>query len=181
MERETEVTPPATVSHIQWLDMHDWRDRFLKGGDVWETWYAQKFAEIVAVVESDTTRRFAGEIQRLQQLLKPISSDPRILELVGKPFVGRTWVLEALEAWRTGEDWTSRIFWITGGPGTGKDCFAAHLAHFGREKVLAAIFCEYDKPDHRDPKHILRSLAFQIAARLPDYRIFLSNCSKKIG
>ncbi len=25
VENETEVTPPPSISHIQWLDMHDWK------------------------------------------------------------------------------------------------------------------------------------------------------------
>jgi WD40 repeat protein len=173
VESETEVKPPPTVTHIQWLDMRDWKSRHESGGDDWVKWYAEKFAEIVAVLESDTTRRFAGEIQQLQQLLRPISSDPRILELIGKPFVGREWVLSALESWRLNTDRSTRIFWITGGPGAGKSAFAAHLTHYGRDKVIAGVFCEYDKPDHRDPKHIFRSISFQIATRLPDYRTFL--------
>ena len=65
VESEQEVKPPATVSHIQWLDMHDWRDRRGAGDVVWEEWYRGKFAEIVQVVESDKSQRFAGEIEKL--------------------------------------------------------------------------------------------------------------------
>jgi hypothetical protein len=67
----------------------------------------------------------------------------------------------------------SRLFWITGDPGVGKSAFAAHLTHFGRDKVIAAQFVEWDKPDHRDAGRVVRSLAFQLATRLPDYRKLL--------
>jgi hypothetical protein len=60
-----------------------------------------------------------------------------------------------------------------GAPGVGKSAFAAHLAHYGRDKVIAVQFCEYDKPDHRDARRIVRTLAFQLATRLPDYRKLL--------
>src|SRR5207302_7407490 len=63
--------------------------------------------------------------------------------------------------------------WITGIPGVGKSAFAAHLTHFGRDKVIAAQFVEWDKPDHRNAARVVRSLAFQLATRLPDYRKLL--------
>jgi hypothetical protein len=65
------------------------------------------------------------------------------------------------------------MFWITGDPGVGKSAFAAQLTHFGRDKVIAAQFVEWDKPDHRDARRVVRSLAFQLATRLPDYRKLL--------
>lgn len=172
VESEQEVKPPPSISHIQWLDMHDWRERRAAGEAAWEKWYQEKLAEIVAVVESDESRRFAGEIKTLEEHLKPISSDSRIGQLLKKPLVGRVWLFEAIEQWRNA-DRASRLFWIMGAPGVGKSAFAAHLAHYGRDKVIAVQFCEYDKPDHRNAHRIVRTLAFQIATRLPDYRKLL--------
>jgi hypothetical protein len=44
VESETEVKPPASISHLQWLDMHDWKERKESGSgvppehpDFWET------------------------------------------------------------------------------------------------------------------------------------------------
>ena len=91
----------------------------------------------------------------------------------GKGWWGRTWLVEAIEKWRNAADRASRLFWIMGAPGVGKSAFAAHLAHYGRDKVIAVQFCEYDKPDHRSAHRIVRTLAFQIATRLPDYRKLL--------
>lgn len=173
VESEQEAKPPATVSHIQWLDMHDWKERCAAADTAWEDWYHEKFAEIVRVVESDESRRFAGEIETLSGHLKPISSDSRISALLRKGFVGRTWLLEAIDQWRGAADRASRLFWIVGDPGVGKSAFAAHLTHFGRDKVIAAQFVEWDKPDHRDARRVVRSLAFQLATRLPDYRKLL--------
>lgn len=173
VESETEVKPPASISHLQWLDMHDWKERFIAGGASWDDWYGAKLAEIVRVVESDESRRFAGEIETLSGYLKPISSSSRIAALLRKGFVGRTWLAEALERWRTTPDRASRIFWITGDPGVGKSAFIAHMTHFGRDKVIAAQFVEWDKPDHRDARRVVRSLTFQLATRLPDYRRLL--------
>ena len=36
---------------------------------------------------------------------------------------------------------------MTGDPGVGKSALAAHLTHFGRDKVIAAQFVEWDKPE----------------------------------
>ena len=58
VESEMEVKPPPSISHIQWLDMHDWKERHAAGEAEWEKWYQEKLAEIIAVVESDESRRF---------------------------------------------------------------------------------------------------------------------------
>ncbi len=172
VEGETEVKPPPSISHIQWLDMHDWKELRDSGETVWEQWYQEKFDEIVRVVESDESLRFAGEIKTLEEYLKPVSSDSRIYQLLKKGLVGRTWLVEAIEKWRNA-DRSSRLFWIMGAPGVGKSAFAAHLAHYGKDKTIAVQFCEYDQPDHSNAHRIVRTLAFQIATRLPDYRKLL--------
>ncbi len=173
VESETDVQAPPSIGHIQWLDMHDWKERRAAGEVAWEQWYQEKLAEIVRVIESDESRRFAGEIRTLEEHLKPISSDPRIAQLLKKPLVGRTWLFDAVDQWRNAADRASRLFSIMSAPGVGKSAFAAHLAHYGRDKVIAVQFCEYDKPDHRNAHRIVRTLAFQIATRLPDYRKLL--------
>jgi len=173
VESETEVQPPVSIGHIQWLDMHEWKERRAAGEATWEEWYQAKFAEIVRVVESDESRRFAGEIETLHGHLKPIRSDARIYDLLRKGFYGRGWLFEAVEKWRQDARRDSRLFWITGNPGMGKSAFAAQLTHTRSDAVIAAQFVEWDKPDHRDARRVVRSLAFQLATRLPDYRKLL--------
>ncbi len=198
VESEAEVQPPVNIGHVQWLDMHDWKERQERGSgvspenlDSWETWYQGKLAEIVRVVESDESRRFAGEIETLATHLKPIRSDARIYDLLKKGFFGRQWIFDAIETWRnpgnagpqTGSspfdirnssfETPSRLFWITGDPGVGKSAFAAQFTHTRSDAVIAAQFVEWDKPDHRDPRRVIRSLAFQLATRLPDFRKLL--------
>ena len=67
----------------------------------------------------------------------------------------------------------SRLFWIMGAPGVGKSAFAAQLTHTRGDTVIAAQFCEWDKPDRRNAPRVVRSLAFQLSTRLPDYRKLL--------
>jgi len=92
----------------------------------WEEWYQAKLAEIIRVVESGESRRFAGQIETLNGHLKPIKSDARAHDLLKKGFFGRQWLFDAVEKWRNDSgDGTagsrSRLFWITGDPGMGKD------------------------------------------------------------
>ena len=157
--------------------MHDWKTRKAGNADQWTQWYQHKFGEIVSVVESDESRRFAGEIKALAEHLRPVesdfASDSRIRHLLTKELVERRWLLKAVEEWRTKAD-ASRLLWLTGEPGVGKSTFAAHLAHFyGRGTVIAAHFCDWQNPDRRDACSVIRTLAFQIATRLPDYRRLL--------
>jgi len=174
VESEQDVRPPVSISHIQWLDMHEWQRYAQAGGAEWERWYQAKLDEIISVVESEESRRFSGEILTLEKLLVPISSDARIYQHLQKGLVGREWLVEAIEQWRKSNNQNhSRLFWIMGPPGSGKSAFAAHLAHYGKDKVIAVHFCEYDKPAHRDARRIVCTLAFQIATRLPDYRKLL--------
>jgi WD40 repeat protein len=173
VESEQEVQPPVNIGHIQWLDMHDWLEKKAINEAEWGQWYQAKLAEIVKVVESDETRRFAGEIEKLNEYLKPIKSDARISGLLSKGFYGREWLFDTVENWRKDTTHDSRLFWIMGDPGVGKSAFAAQLTHTHGDTVIAAQFCEWDKPDHRDARRVVCSIAFQLATRLPDYRKFL--------
>ena len=173
VEGEEEVKTPPSIGHIQWLDMHDWKEQRDAGGDAWETWFKEKLAEVVRVVESDESRRFAGEIERLNGYLNPVTSDSRIRELYAKPFVGREWMFKAVEEWRAKRGDDARLFWIMGDPGVGKSAFSANLTHYHKGEVIAVHFCEWNKPDQRDPRRVVRNIAFQLATRLSSYRRLL--------
>lgn len=173
VESEKEVKSPPSVSHKQWLDMQGWKKEQDKGGTDWQKWFNEKMAEIIMVVESEESKRFAGEIEKLSKFLNPISYDSRLKQLLSKKFVGRKWLMKELEKWRINPDRSSRLFWIMGDPGVGKSAFAANFAHFGRDKIIAVQFCEWDKNDHRNAGRVFRSIAFQLATRLPDYRKLL--------
>jgi hypothetical protein len=129
VESEQEVKPPSTISHIQWLDMHDWKEHREADEVAWEKWYKEKLAEIVRVVESAESRYFAGEIETLNDHLKPIKSEARIYQLLSKGFYGREWLFSAVENWRQDKNHDSRLFWIMGAPGVGKSAFTAQLTH----------------------------------------------------
>jgi tetratricopeptide (TPR) repeat protein len=166
-----EVNPPVTLSHIQWLDMHDWRERQAGEAVAYEAWYHEKLQSILALLASPHVRTFAGEIEELERRLGPASQAADIPGLVDG-FVGREWLLARVEAWRLGET-SSRLFCLTGDPGSGKSAFAAWLAHYGKANVISLNLCRYNLEDRRDAARILRTLAFQVATRLADYRALL--------
>ncbi|MFZ4455987.1 MAG: TIR domain-containing protein [Bacteroidales bacterium] len=173
VESEKEVQPPVNIGHIQWLDMHDWQEKRSSNIAEWEQWYQAKLDEIVQVIESDESRRFAGEIDKLNDYLKPIKSDARISGLLSKGFYGREWLFDAVENWRKDSTQDSRLFWIMGDPGVGKSAFAAQLTNTHGDTVISAQFCDWSMPDHRDARRVICSIAFQMATRLPDYRKLL--------
>jgi hypothetical protein len=175
IESEDEVKPPVNIGHIQWLDMQDWESIYKKGKEKWEEWYNEKLFEIISVVESETSRRFAGEIEQLSKYLLPIDSTVRVSDLLNRDFFGREWLFEELEKWRLSNKTESRLFWISGTMGLGKSAFAARLCHTKGDVVLAAQFCEWNKPEHKNAERLISSISFQLAVRLPDYRKYLLN------
>jgi tetratricopeptide (TPR) repeat protein len=171
LEAEKEVAPPISVSHIQWLDMHDWQKREAEGPVAWEQWYREKFNEILALLASPNVKNFAGEIAELEQHLQPISQATDIDPLVNG-FVGREWLMAGVDQWRK-QNIDSRLLWISGGPGSGKSAFAAWLAHYGKLNVIGLNLCRYNIDERRDAGRVLGTLAFQIATRVPVFRLNL--------
>jgi len=167
-----EFQVPVALSHIQWLDMHDWRERQNAGATAYEEWYQSKLSEILRILGDPDTQRFAGEIGWLSDLLRPAPFAARMGELLSEEFFGRQWLLNDIESWRTAER-RSKVFCITGEPGIGKSAIAAWLAHCGKANVIAIHFCQHDHPVFASPARVIRSIACQMAARLPDYRRFL--------
>jgi len=168
VESESEVSPPVSVSHLQWLDMHDWHKRQQDDQAEFADWYTAKFAEIRRVLESETNQRFAGEIELLSQKLKPVTMDAFTARLLEKGFSGRQWLVDELDEWLQQE--RGRAFILTGEPGVGKSAFAAWLSHYNKAEVLAAVFMRYNQPQSCNPVRVIQTLAFQLASRLPDYR-----------
>jgi hypothetical protein len=82
-------------------------------------------------------------------------------------FVGREWLFDELEAWRTST--RDRALLITGDPGTGKSAIVAQLVHGKGSQVLAYHCCRTDDLETLAPWRFIRSIAAMIATRLPDY------------
>lgn len=164
------VAAPAMLSHIQWVDMSEWKQHVHEGFD--SEYFKEKFKEITKMIDTPENERYNGDITRLKDKLHPISSLSRIQSLTSKQMYGRQWLYEKIEEWDKADK--ERIFWIVGGPGFGKSTFAANLQKSVYSGKIPAIqFVEWGKPDHSNPCNILRNLAFQLAVRYPDYMRFV--------
>jgi len=168
------LNPPLTVSHIQYLDMHEWKKKEAEGNEAFEAWYAERFAEILRVINDPLNQKFAGDIEFLREKLQPLDNAARIGELMANGFVGREWLRDEIVHWLNHE-LQQKVFCLTGEPGFGKSAMAAWLAYQNRPEVIAAHFCQYNQPNFCDPGRVIRSIAFQIATRLPDFRLHLIN------
>lgn len=174
---ERRVAPPLTISHIQWHDFQHWREiragtKTGPMGEDWEAWFGQRMAGVRETLTSAQNARVNGELQKLRDILDPRSFEARIVEKTIN-FHGRKWLFDAAQDWL--DNSTSRMFWLKGSPGVGKSAFAAKLAHQARSAVIGFFMCDFQgcKDPEESAREAICTLAFQIASRLPDYRLKL--------
>jgi hypothetical protein len=161
---------PASISHIQYLDLTDWRAIHAKGGAAWKEWICAKGGILLGIIQKNSG--FSGDIEQLSRQLMPFSSSAKIGVLIQQGLIGRNWVIDAIEKWRlTRLD--QRMFWLVAGPGMGKSAIAAHLVHYAKLRAVAHHFCEYSNAESRSAVRFVHNLAFMLAARLQDYRVLL--------
>lgn len=171
LEDESEVSPPTSVSGIQWLDMSCWKSMRTNCEKDWDAWYNNKLNEIIRVIEDESFASFSGDIENIKRTFDISLSDTKEQMLISHTFVGRRWLSEMLEEWRL-NDSSSRVFILYGGPGIGKSTFAAHQIHYNPH-VMCGFFCEWDKDGQRITRNVIKNISFKLATRLPDYRKIL--------
>jgi tetratricopeptide (TPR) repeat protein len=168
VEPEERVAAPVSITHIQWLRMEDWAER---AGD--PGWYASRLEDLVQAIEHPGQAVRHQELETLRLGLDPLSFHADIApHLPG--FTGRQWIIDRYHQWLQGES-ASRVLRIEGGPGLGKTAVASYLAHNAKSSVLGVHLCQWNKRESRSAVRLVRSLAYQLATRLPDYRARLLN------
>ena len=172
---EKNVSVPNSISNIQWLDMSDWKEYYEAGGVEWQKWFSEKTTLIFDAVEDPSNTKYAGDINELQTKLSPVSMDLKMRLLLQDNLFGRKWLLDEIQAFVNSEK--QSIFWLTGAPGSGKSAFAAMMSNY-LGICVAVYFCQWDKVETLDAKNIIKSIAFQIACGLPDYRELFINILK---
>ncbi len=168
---------PASIDHLQWPDLSRWRE--LKSGPdplAYERFYEENLHRIIQRLEGGEAVRFSGESEVLRKALAPHCFDSLFSEKVGD-FIGREWCFRAFEDWLNHQP-QSRAFRIKAGPGFGKTALAVQFATRYRAAVVGSWFCNARSVDLSDPAEALKSLAFELALRLPDYR---SKLLRKLG
>lgn len=186
VEAPEKVRPPLIISHKQWLDMQAWQTLDTPGQ---EALYQSSFQEILRVLEKNEP--FAGEIDALYRWLKPLDATAYMIA-AESGFEGRAWLLDGfglegepgaetageIERWRTASS-PQRVYWLAAEPGWGKSAVSARLAHAGRARVMAVHFCRHEVPSSRDARQVVRTIAFQMASQLGEYRSLLTALARK--
>lgn len=158
--------PPLSICRIQWLDM-----RLCIPISEKEAEYQPRFQRLVAALEEDALD-FEGTQQRLLKALNPLPFDADILKhLPG--FTGRQWIFDAIDRWLAEKPPRQRVFLILGSPGVGKTALCAWLAD-RRLEIAALHLCAFEHQQKSDPRHVVTSLAYQLATQLPDYEARLA-------
>ena len=95
----------------------------------------------------------------------------------------RQWALDDLAAWLAAEAGATialssgasvevgAMFWLKGGPGTGKTVWSAKVCDLyeGDGAVAARHFCRHSDAQTSDPRRMLRSIAAQLARSVPGF------------
>jgi WD40 repeat protein len=204
-----EVTPPLIVSRRQWLDMSTWRAEMEKGQEKFDLWYQERFDEILRVLQGNAS--FSGDMEELERWLQPNKQFANRIEaehgFTGREWLlagigesslpslegGKDIYTSAVKAqeerpqvgeierWAMSKDESRRVLWLCAPPGWGKSALTARLAHAGGARVLAVHFCRYNERLTRDAREVIRSMAYQMATQLSDYRNALLGLLKVRG
>jgi tetratricopeptide (TPR) repeat protein len=164
-----QVSPPPSISHIQFLNLSNWREEHGRGEPNWTIWLDTQSTILLDIIARNAG--FSGDMDELQRLLTPQTQGGRLGSLIERGFFGRDWLFDEIKQWRINKG--APVFWLVAEPGMGKSAVAARLAHTTAQYTIAYHFCRFDEPATCSPEAFIRSLAFQLAARLPGYRELL--------
>lgn len=168
LEPEIDHLIPPTISGVQHFDMSNWRVLKAQDEAAFNTWYEQKLKEIIELLSSKEAVQMNSQLKYLEQMLSPAMWQPRQQSVLQKLYIPRVEAERALEAWlhdRSG----SRSFLLYGEPGSGKSSFLVNFHHRNHESCAIA-FCDWKQSSRDKLSEIIRSIAFQLAAKLPAYR-----------
>ncbi len=181
LHKEEDLQPvPAQLAHRQWLDMSGWEQRQQEDPEAYQKWLDGNIAAIIRMIESDETREFVGEINRIREKLDFIDTAvSRQSWYLRQKLVEREWLNRRLENWLDNPD-GGQLCVVYGGPGTGKSAFAARYAYYHSDRVAASLFFEHGNSYFNSAKAVLRELVFQLACRIPSYRRLLAEELGKI-
>jgi WD40 repeat protein len=155
-----DVEPPVSIANRDYLDL-----RNAVPVESHAARYARELARLCEAIGRDGPQ-FDGVQARLRHHLPPIAFHADVEKHL-HGFTGRRRLLDDYEEW-LGDDRGEPVFWLTASPGAGKTAFSAHLVAT-RPEILAYHFCLHGDPERVDARRAVQSIAFQLAASLPDY------------
>ena len=163
VEPEKDVSAPISISHIQWLNISDWKERAQD-----PEWYKTQLDKLVTIIENPASATRNDELETLKRALNPMNFYADISPHL-PTFFGRKWIIDQFNDWLVNQP-DRKVFRIEGGPGLGKSAVASWLAHTAKSSVIGIHLCQYNRGDSRSPLRFVHTLAYQLATRLPDYR-----------
>jgi hypothetical protein len=161
----TNLTPPLSIARIQWIDLIG------IDLDLHKASFEEKEKALIEALENEKLD-FEGSFCKLQSVLKPIHFKAEIQRYT-ENFIGRKWILEDIRSWLNDEN-SSKVFWITGGPGVGKTAISLWLSCCVVEQIRAWHLCQHSNTITSDPKRCVLSIAFFLSAHLEEYRDFIA-------
>eukprot|EP00943_MAST-04B_sp_MAST-4B-sp1_P006174 g6174.t1 len=106
----------------------------------------------------------------LKAVLDPLDFNLEINGAVERFHDGtREWAFQDFDNW-VETKLNSRVFVLSGDAGMGKTGIMSMLVRTRVGIVIAHHFCRHDDSRKRDPKHVLCSIAYQLAEKIPEYR-----------
>lgn len=151
--------PPFPVFRLDYLSMTQWMQS--------EDHYRLGFERLVAGIEAAASGK-PFPFRRWHHCL-PVLDFASQLHEKRRDFVGRHWLFDEIDAWRTASS-TERALLVVGDPGIGKSAFVAEMIHRNPDgQVLAYHICRADDPETLHSSTFVMSLAGMIAGRLPAF------------
>ena len=124
-----------------------------------ESWNWQTFSQLPA----------RNVLKNLKLVLDPLNFDLEINGAVERFHNGtREWAFQDFDHWVENK-LDSRVCVLSADAGIGKTGIMSKLVHTRSENIIAHHFCRHDDSRKRDPKHVLKSIAYQLAERIPEY------------
>jgi WD40 repeat protein len=162
-----ECRPPLGIYRLDWIDFQHWQN---------PARYNSALERLTRTLQADKCA-VEGTFSKIFGTLEPLDFRIEVGRLT-RDFTGREWLLEEIDKWLEQDD--SRVFFITGDPGTGKSAVMAHLQD-KHPDVAACHFCVATRDDSTSPERFIRSLAAQLATQLPNFRESLDTAMDKVS
>lgn len=158
-----QISVPLLLCNIQYVDVCDIYDPVKETFS--EEAYYDTLKRLLLCIENPGDE-MDSKISMLKRFLQPVNNQIDISEKT-KDFVGREWLIDLYNSWIEDDD-KSSVYYLMGGPGTGKSSFSAHLSMIS-EHVKGIHFCKYNDKYSVSVKAIIKTLAYYLATQIPEY------------
>jgi hypothetical protein len=149
---------PLTILRLHYIDFVD--------ALISEEIFGTRLSELLTAIDDAVSGIIT--YKDWESWLAPIVDFGRFLYQKRRGFVGRAWLFEQIEQWRTTSSESALI--IAGEPGIGKSAILAELALGSlAARTIATHCCQWDVQETLRPATFVRGIAYQCASRLPEY------------